>query len=281
MSLTARSRILLGMLVNNKDLKVFLIHVLIGALLQILARRCLKYMEDHPELFEKTNTNRKKAKPRNKNKKPLVVPRGGAFVVPPQVFEFINYLNETGILKFIANSGVISTAATGAAGYLIKQIPLKAVSTYVRNSARGALPATHGYIDKSVTTLDDVGKLTLYQCEGINELGYLFYVLKDSAIPFEEKERITILILTKFLNLSTEEGRRNSLLCLLAILCALAIYSPSSYHLLLKILLQAIREGKISKKLIRWIIRRLKRNGLLLNPELLDIAYSSNLVELP
>ena len=122
-----------------------------------------------------------------------------------------------------------------------------------------------------MTPLEDVGKLTLYQCEGIHELEYLFYVLKDSAIPFEEKERITLLILTRFLNLSTEAMRRNFLLCLLAILCALTIYNPSSYHLLLKSLLQAIREGKISKNLIRWIIQNLKRKGLLSNPELLDI----------
>ena len=144
MSLTDRSRILLRMLWNNKDLRVFLIHVLIGTLLQILARRCLKYMKEHPELFEKTNTNRKKAKLRNKNKNPLVVPRGRAFVVPPQIFEFINYLNQTGILKLIADSGIVSTLTTGGAVYLIKKIPLNAVSNYIRNAPRGALPATHG-----------------------------------------------------------------------------------------------------------------------------------------
>lgn len=283
MSLNSRARIFLEMLRTNKDLKIFLIHILIGTLLQILARRCLKYMKDHPELFEETKKNRKKAKPRNKNKNPLVVPRGGAFVVPTEVFQFINFLNETGILAYIANSGIVSSAITGAAPYVVKQIPFNAVSTYVVNSARGALPATHGYRDKSVTTLDDMGKLTLtlYPCEEVNELGYLFYVLKNSEISFEEKERITHIILTKFLNLSTEEGRRNFLLCLLAILCTLAIYNHAGYHILLKMLLEAIREGKIPKQLVRWIIRNLKRKGLLLNPELLDIAYSTNIGELP
>jgi hypothetical protein len=274
-----RLRLLLAMFWDNKDLRIFIINILIGALLQILARRCLKYLEDHPKLLEETNTKRKKTKLKNKN--PLVVPRGGAFVVPPAAFAFIKFLNDSGILKFLADSGFLAGIVGSSAGYVIKQIPLDAVSTYVRNSARGALPATHGYVDKSVTTLDDVGKLTLYQCEGINELGYLFDLLKDPLIPFEEKERFTRLIFGRYLNLSTEEGRRGFVLCLLAILCALAIYSPSSYHLLLKMLLKAIREGKISKELIRWIIRRLKRNGLLVNPELLDIAYSSNLVELP
>lgn len=268
MSLTPRSRILLGMLWNSKDIRFFLISLLIGILVQSLARRCLQYMKDHPELFEETKTNRKKAKP--KNKSPLVLPRGGAMVVPPEVFAFINYLNQTGILGFLAKSGIVTTLKRAAAGYLIKKIPVNAISTYVR----GALPATHGYVEKSLSTLADVEKLTLYQCEGINELEYLFYILKDSAIPFEEKQKVTNSILTKYLNLSTEAGRRNSLLCLLAILCTLAVYSTDSYHIILKILLKAMREGKIPKELVRWIIRNLQRKGLLLEPEFLEIAYS-------
>lgn len=271
MSFTSRPRMLLGMLVNDKDLKVFLIHILISTLLQILARRCLKYIKDHPELLEKTNKKGKKANPRNKNKNPLIVPRGGAFVVPPQVFAFIKYLNDTGILKWIAESGIGASLTAGGTVYMIKKIPLNAISNYIRNAPREALPATHGYIEKSLTTVNEVGKLTLPQCEGINELEYLFYVLKDSEIPFEERKRLTISILTRFLNLSTDESRRNSLLCLLAILCALAIYNPSSYYILFQALLKAVEEGKIPKNLIRWIIRNLKKDGRFLNPELLYV----------
>jgi hypothetical protein len=267
MSLTDRSRILLRMLWNNKDLRVFLIHVLIGTLLQILARRCLKYMKDHPELFEETNKNRKKAKPRNrnKNKNPLVVPRGGAFVVPPKVFAF---------LKFLADSGFLVGIAGSAAAYVIKQIPLNAVSTYVVNSVRGSLPSTHGSLNKSVTTLDDVGKITLYECERIPDLEYLFDILRDLIIPFEEKERFTRLIFGRYFNLSTEEGRKAFVLCLLAILLTLSIYNHASYHILLKMLLEAIREGKIPNKLVRVIIRNFQRKGLRPGPELIEIAYS-------
>jgi hypothetical protein len=257
MSLTDRSRILLRMLWNNKDLRVFLIHVLIGTLLQILARRCLKYMKDHPELFEETNKNRKKAKPRNrnKNKNPLVV--------PPKVFAF---------LKFLADSGFLVGIAGSAAAYVIKQIPLNAVSTYVVNSVRGSLPSTHGSLNKSVTTLDDVGKITLYECERIPDLEYLFDILRDPIIPFEEKERFTRLIFGRYFNLSTEEGRKAFVLCLLAILLTLSIYNHASYHILLKMLLEAIREGKIPNKLV--IIRNFQRKGLRPGPELIEIAYS-------
>ena len=212
-----RLRLLLAMLWNNKDLRVFLIHILIGALLQILARRCLKYMKDHPELSEETNKNRKKAKSRNrnKNKNPLVV--------PPEVFQFIKFLNDSCILKFLADYGFLAGIAGSSAGYGIKQIPLNAVSTYVVNSVRGALPSTHGSLDKSVTTLDDVGKITLYECERIPDLEYLFDLLRDPIIPFEEKERLTRLIFGRYLNLSTEEGRKAFVLCLLAILLTLSI----------------------------------------------------------
>ena len=254
MSFYNRVQILLAMLWNNKDLKILILNIVIGLLLQRLARKCLKYLKDYPELLEETNPKRTKAKRRNKNKNPLVLPRGGAFLVPPAAFAFLKFLNDSGILQFLADSGFWASVAGGSTGYLIKQIPLNGVSTYVRNFVQGALPATHGYLDKSMTNLDDWGKITLYECERIPELEYLFDVLKYPIIPFEEKQRVTRLIFGRYLNLSTAEGRKAFVLCLIAILLTLSIYNYSSYHILVKMLLEAVREGKILKNLVRVII---------------------------
>lgn len=286
MDFNIRLRILLAMLWNNKDVRFVLINMLMGVVLQYLAGRLLKYIENHPEVFEEAKREREKAKLRNKNKNPLVLPRGGALVVTPKVFEIINYLNDTGVIKLIHESGIVATivssivSATGS--YIIKQIPLKAVSTYVITSLPGALPATHGYkyIEKRLanTAFDDVGSINLHKCE--ENLQYLFTILQDSTVPFEEKERLTLAILTKYLNLKTHQGRLNFVLCLVFIIYLLSIYAPGSAHIILRKLIESIKKGKISKKLARVIIRRLQRKGVLIDPELLDIApYSDDFLE--
>jgi hypothetical protein len=285
MAFTIRLRILFAMLWNNKDVRFVLINILMGRVLQYLAGRLLKYIENHPEVFEEAKRKREKAKLRNKNKNPLVLPRGGALVVPPEVFQVIKYLNETGVLKLIHDSGIVATIVSGmisaTGSYIIKQIPLKAINTYVVTSVPGALPATHGYkyIEKRMTVFDDVGSIHLQKCE--ENLQYLFTILQDSTVPFEEKERLTLAILTKYLNLNTPQGRLNFVLCLVFIIYLLSIYAPGSYHIILRKLIEAIKQGKISKKLARLIIRRLQRKGVLIEPELLDIAYSSDFLELP
>jgi hypothetical protein len=64
---------------SRKDLRVFILYILAGGVLQILARR---YIKNHPELFEKKNGNLKDAEPRiqNQNRNPRFrhfFPRGG------------------------------------------------------------------------------------------------------------------------------------------------------------------------------------------------------------
>jgi predicted nucleic acid-binding protein len=48
----------------------------------------------------------------------------------------------------------------------------------------------------------------------------------------------------------------------------------SSYHIILKNLIKAIKEGKISKIVGRAIIRKLKKRGFLVSPELLEVVNS-------
>lgn len=103
---------------------------------------------------------------------------------------------------------------------------------------------------------------------------YLFKVLEDKGIPFEEKEKITRSIFSKYLNLKTMNGRVTFVLCIVLILYILSIQNQSGFIILLKNLIRAIREGKISKAIGRAIVRRLQKKGVDIDPELLDIVNS-------
>ena len=58
--------------------------------------------------------------------------------------------------------------------------------------------------------------------------------------------------------------------CIVFIIYTFSILNSSGFYILLKNLLKAIKEGKISKAIGRIIVRRLRRNGVILYPELLD-----------
>ena len=58
--------------------------------------------------------------------------------------------------------------------------------------------------------------------------------------------------------------------CIVFIIYTFSILNLSGFYILLKNLLKAIKEGKISKAIGRIIVRRLQRNGVILDPELLD-----------
>lgn len=115
-------------------------------------------------------------------------------------------------------------------------------------------------------------KIYLDPCK--QNLKYLFKVLEDKGIPFEEKEKITRSIFSKYLNLKTMNGRVTFVLCIVLILYILSIQNQSGFIILLKNLIRAIREGKISKAIGRAIVRRLQKKGVDIDPELLDIVNS-------
>lgn len=50
-------------------------------------------------------------------------------------------------------------------------------------------------------------EVSLDQCD--QNLKYLFDILKDETIPFEERKELARSVLTKYLNLKTPSGRRN------------------------------------------------------------------------
>jgi hypothetical protein len=236
---------------SRKDLKVLVLFILAGGVLQILSRR---YIKNHPELFEKKNGNLKKAKPRiqNQNRNPRFrhfFPRGGAF---------IQLLAITLLVGLIAGSGRL----------VLSKIPRNAISTVVRE----ALPQNWLESERKRFTLVEGGKIDLDQCD--QSLEYLFMILKDTTLPFEEKKKLTRSILTNYFNLKTYTGRVRFVLCMVSILIIFATQDISSYYILLQNLLKAIREGRISKVVGRAIVKKLQKKGFLVDPELLEVVNS-------
>jgi len=251
-------RIILG----RKEIKTFLIFTVTGGVLQIICRR---YIKNHPEFFEEKNSNItiKEAEPgiKNKNRNPRFrnfFPRGG---------QMIELSLAKVAITFLADKGLLAGLLSGV-GVVLSKIPKSAISTYLRD----AFPQNLPQLERKRFLLVDGEKIYFDQCD--QNLQYLFNVLKDPTLSFEEKEKLTLSIFTKYLNLKTADGRINFVLCIVFILSIFSIQNMTNYHVILKNLIKAIKEGRIPKIVGRAIIRKLQRRGLLVNPELLEVVNS-------
>lgn len=246
----------------RKEIKCLIIGGVTGGVLQILSRR---YLKNHPEFLEENHTERQPAT-KNKNWKPHFLPPGGALIEITGVSLTIGKL----VIKFLAKKGLIAGLTIGSGIALTKtEIPVTAISTYLRD----AFPQNLPHLEKKRFVVIDKKKIYIGQCD--QNLEYWFVVLKDPTIPFEEKERLTRLTFKKYLNLKTSDGRVNFVLCIVFILYILfSIENIASYHIILKNLIEAIKKGKIPKIVGRGILRKLKRKGLPIDPDLIEVVNS-------
>ena len=256
----------LRILLSRNEIKIIVITTVTGGVLQIICRR---YIKNHPKLLEEKNGNLKKTEPgiKNKTRSPRLrdfFPRGGAIIEFSGIT--IKILAKVAI-NFLAENGFLAGLVTGS-GVALSKIPTSAISTYLRDAFPQNLPE----LERKKFILVDGEKIYLDQCD--QNLEYLFAVLKDKTLPFEEKEKLTRSIVTKYLNLKTADGRLNFVFCIVFILSIFSIQNMSSYHILLKNLIKSIKEGRIPKIVGRAIIRKLKKRGLPVNPELLEIVDS-------
>lgn len=236
------------------DVKIIIISTLTGGILQILAKR---YLNSHPEFLTNPPKTDQKPKPCS--------PRGGAIIEVSGIT--VKFMGEV-ILNFLAEKGLITGLIGGTSVIAVSKIPLTAVSTYLRDSFPQNLPQ----LEKKKFVLIGEEKIYIDQCD--QSLKYLFKILEDDTIPFEEKEKLARSILTKYLDLKTINGRRNFVLCIVFLLYILSNQNTSSFYILLKNLIKAIKEGRISKALGRSIVRRLKKKGVVIDPELIEVVNS-------
>jgi hypothetical protein len=242
-------------ILSQRDLKILIIGTATGAILQFAARR---YLKKHPELStDKPGIEKDYKRPR------LPSPRGGALI------EITGVTIEVGVkvlLNFLAEKGILIglAATTGMIG--VNKIPTTAVVKYLRDALPQNLPEL-----EAIKVIGIEGeKLNFENCD--NSFQYLINILQDEATPFEKKEEIAHSIFTKYLDLTTPEGRVRFLLCIVGIICVFSLISPSSLYIIFQNLITAIKEGKISKAMARYIIRKLRQKNIPVDPELLDLV---------
>lgn len=235
----------------RSDVRIVIFGTATGAILQILSKR---YLKNHPEFL--------KDSPESKE----IPPRGGAVgeIVAARVLA-------QAILSFLAEHG-LTAGLISSTGVVISRIPVTAISTYLSDALPQNLPQNLSHLEKKKFIMVDGEKIYLDSCD--QNLKYLFTIVKDETIPFEEKKKVAHSILTQYLNLKTQSGRRNFVLCIVSIISILATKHNSSFYIMMQNLIRAIREGKISKAMARLIVRRLKKKGILIDPELADIIAS-------
>ena len=249
-------------ILSKNDLKIIIFGTVIGGIFQII---CWKYLKNHPELLNNQNPV---SKPKNRG---LRTPRGGALV---EVAGAKIVLNVIGIITFVAKKGTLTGIILATTGVIIKKVPITSVSKVLRKVVRGALPSTYsewGKLEEVKFFIVDGEKIYPYQCN--QNLKYLFKVLSDQKIPFSQKKQLTYSILMEHLDLKTPNGRLRFILCIITILHIFAINDVSNYYIMMQNLIKAVRKGRISKRLARLIIRRLQRRGVVVDPELIRIAY--------
>jgi hypothetical protein len=243
----------------RKEIRNFVLITAAGGILQMV---CRQYLENHPEYSWEKNKSLKEAKPGIKNKNRnrrfrALFTRGGSLQELWVITELaLNFLSRHGLMTGVATAGTIT----------LSNIPASAISTYLSQ----ALPQNLPELERKRFILIDGEKTYLDQCD--QNIGFLFKVLKDTTLPFEEKEKLSCSILRKYLNLKTASGRLNFVLCIVSILSVFSIQDMASYHIILKNLIKAIKEGRIPKIVGRAIIRIPLKRGLLVNPELLEVV---------
>lgn len=250
---------ILKTLLSQKETKIILISTAIGGLLQIICRR---YIRDHPELFEEKHDNFKEAKPQinNKTRNPrfrYFSPRGGSVIE-------ISGL----VIRYLAKNGLLWSLFAGISGAALSNISVNAISTFLRNAS----PQTFPELERKRFIKIEEEKIYLDQCD--QDLEYLFKLLSvsDTPLTFAEKEELTDSTLTEYLNLKKVDQRVSFILCLVLILYKFSIQNMLNYHIMLKNLIKAVKKGKISKPVVRVIIRRLRKKGIPVLQELCHLV---------
>ena len=229
----------------RSDVRIIIFGTVTGGLLQILAKR---YLKNHPEFL--------KDSPESKE----IPPRGGEIISGSTALV-------QAILSFLAEHG-LTAGLLSSVGVVISEIPITSISTWLRDS----VPQNLSHLEKKKFILVEGREIDLDQCD--QNLKYLFDILEDESIPFEERKEIAHSVLTKYLNLKTPFGRRNFVLCIVFIIYILFTNHRSSFYLMMKSLIKAIREGKITKPMARFIVRKLRKKGVPIDPELAEIVAS-------
>lgn len=244
------------LILKNKGVQTILIGGIVGGLLQIFAQELIN---SDPEFYALPSESEDLTEKPYKRRTFWSFHGGSLVDVEINLLKFVvNLLSKQGV-KF----GIMGTSA-----FVLGKIPLKEISKYLANAFPQNLPHLKG---KKYILNDETMQITLDQCEDKYE--YLHKIFKDKNIPFKEKENFTRLILTQHVDLKDMFLNVRFIMCMVSLISLLWFNDDlESIYILFKTLIEAIRQGVISKAVGRVIIRKLLRQGVKIDPELLRVV---------
>nr|WPV76401.1 hypothetical protein [Naviculales sp.] len=260
-------------ILTRNDLKVIFIGTVVGGIVQYF---CWKYVKNHPEMFEQLDEkNLEKKEPIEELK---LLKR--QFFTGASVNSFISFtitdvqfvcnLNVKKFVVLFKEHGTLIFIGTATGIVTVKKIPTTAVSSIVR--------FTHNRLsDGSPFTYTSWGKTYRIKIDPLAECNYdskyMVNILSNKEIPYSDRQKKALIILKQQLNSATTESLIRFLACVIAIIVLFTVLGDNtSVFLMMQNLLEALREGKISKRVARILIRKLLRKGVPVDPELIEAA---------
>lgn len=255
-------------IVSRNDVIIVLSWGTCGLVLQIACKSYLKYLEENSETS--VNTDNLEISPENRNKTPKIPfiwlrNRGGQLL---EIIGFKAVINLKPIIHFAANVGTLSFFSCGLIhAFGPKILASDAVSTWIYKG----LP--YSYSDEEIkrAVIIDISKNKIMD----NTWVYFFEFLGDPKIDYGQKLEKANGFLKKKLNFSNKGDQIVFVLLIVFLICGLSSLDVTTgFHALIQALLKALREGRLSKRVARLIIRKLKREKIPVDQELIDLAYN-------
>lgn len=250
-----------------------------GGILHVLSQRYLSNKENYSDLLDNhlvENAGRTKEISRRlpslSERVTKLISPGGGFLSEAGKKVLKEYLT-----KYFLREIVIAVAKHGtragasiAVVYVGTKIPVTTIANFVAHHIRYASPQNLPYLEDIKVRIVKGSKIYIDLCH--QNFEYLFNILEDSAIPYAAREKMADKTLTQYLELATNDGRINFVICMVTLILILFHNNKAGFHLLFEALIKALREGKLSKRMARIIIRRLQRQGIPISPEFVDLA---------
>ena len=269
---------------SRTDVQIVVFSTLAGGVLQIA---CQKYLEKHPDLIM-TEDDFKKIKDIIEQNKPVDTEgtediekpkfRKNWPVPNPWPFTYAKL-----ILKAIAEHGVKMATAGGAT--IVGGI---AVVQHGKAVAKIVLPNKKRLWESSAQNLPDFAvervryvfmgenKIQLL-CEPELNLGNFFEEVGSASLPFEKRAIEVERVLGKLGEINDTTELLAFISCVTSIIHMYHLLgSVSGRHIMYKKLLELLKEGKLTKIIVKAIIRPLMRKKLPIDGELMDYLGMKN-----
>jgi hypothetical protein len=102
---------------------------------------------------------------------------------------------------------------------------------------------------------------------------YLIGVLSNKQIPYYDRQKKDLVLVDHYLPFRTKADLVRYVVCIVAVFVLFsALGDYTTVFIMMQNLLKALKEGKISKRVARIIIRRLLRKGVSVDAELISAA---------